>query len=211
MEWNQKTSSTVVKERATFYGYENIETSELLEILVGKLDPALGLLSVRDLLHISKRDLLSYPGIGTKKADQIMAAIGLSKKLSKQTFDFGTIIRNAEDAYECFKAYRYEQQEHFIVGAVSTKQEFLGRKVIYTGTRNQCIVNPPDVFRYAIEKNAAAIIVAHNHPSGDTGPSQEDIELTKRLMRAGNEIGIEVLDHLILGHGYYSLRERGCM
>lgn len=100
-------------------------------------------------------------------------------------------------------------EEHFVVLFLDTKNRIIERKTISIGTLNAAIVHPREVFRAAIERSAASIICAHNHPSGDPTPSREDIELTKRLMQAGELVGIDVLDHIVVGkEGYVSLKQR---
>lgn len=99
--------------------------------------------------------------------------------------------------------------EHFVVVPLNTKNEILGIHVLFKGSLNTSIVHPREVFQAALLNNAASIICFHNHPSGDVRPSREDIEVTKRLSEAGRILGIELLDHIIIGDGYYSLKERG--
>lgn len=100
-------------------------------------------------------------------------------------------------------------KEHFIVFTLNTKNEVAGVHTIHIGSLNASIVHPREVFQPAILNNAASIICFHNHPSGDTSPSYEDIEVTKRLSEAGELLGIEVLDHIIVGDGFTSLKEKG--
>lgn len=102
-------------------------------------------------------------------------------------------------------------QEHFILVALDARNNVAGAHVVSIGSLSASIVHPREVFGPAIELRAASIIIAHNHPSGDVTPSREDIELTKRLVQAGEIMGIEVLDHIIIGNEYMSLRERGMM
>lgn len=103
-------------------------------------------------------------------------------------------------------------QEHFVMLALNTKNEIIGAFTIHIGTVNSSIVHPRDVFQRALLANATSIVVAHNHPSGNTEPSSEDIEVTKRLVKAGELMGIHLIDHLIIGDGrYLSLQEKGYM
>ena len=103
--------------------------------------------------------------------------------------------------------------EHFGVLLLNTKHRVIAFKVISVGTLDACLIHPRDVFRAAIEANAAAIVVFHNHPSGDPEPSAEDRRCTDQLTAAGKVIGIDVLDHLVIGHDgrYSSFRERGTL
>lgn len=101
-------------------------------------------------------------------------------------------------------------KEHFIILILNTKNRILSKELISIGSLNSAIVHPREVFKPAVIKGAAAIICVHNHPSGDPTPSPEDISLTERLIRAGEIMGIDVLDHIIIGtEGYVSLKEQG--
>ena len=99
-----------------------------------------------------------------------------------------------------------EDRENFLVISLDTKNHING---ISTGTLNSSLVHPREVFKMAILNNSNSIIIAHNHPSGDTEPSNEDIKVTDRLVECGKILGIEVLDHIIVGEGYYSFKEKG--
>ena len=102
-----------------------------------------------------------------------------------------------------------EDRENFLVISLDTKNHINGINVISTGTLNSSLVHPREVFKMAILNNSNSIIIAHNHPSGDTEPSNEDIKVTDRLIECGEILGIEVLDHIIVGEGYYSFKEKG--
>ncbi|MGL6145019.1 MAG: RadC family protein, partial [Macrococcoides caseolyticum] len=107
---------------------------------------------------------------------------------------------------------RYMTQEHFIVLSLNTKNIVMHESTIFIGSLNASIVHPREVFKEAVKRSAAAIIVVHNHPSGDPEPSYEDIEATKRLIKCGEIFGIDVLDHIIIGDGYYvSIKEKGIL
>ena len=102
-----------------------------------------------------------------------------------------------------------EDRENFLEISLDTKNHINGINVISTGTLNSSLVHPREVFKMAILNNSNSIIIAHNHPSGDTEPSNEDIKVTDRLVECGKILGIEVLDHIIVGEGYYSFKEKG--
>lgn len=102
-----------------------------------------------------------------------------------------------------------EDRENFLVISLDTKNHINGINVISTGTLNSSLAHPREVFKMAILNNSNSIIIAHNHPSGDTEPSNEDIKVTDRLIECGKILGIEVLDHIIVGEGYYSFKEKG--
>ncbi|GAE93031.1 DNA repair protein RadC [Gracilibacillus boraciitolerans JCM 21714] len=105
---------------------------------------------------------------------------------------------------------RYLKQEHFVALFLDTKNKVIHKETVFIGSLNASIVHPREVFRIAIKKASGSIIVCHNHPSGDPIPSNEDVQVTKRLKESGKMIGIEVLDHIIIGDGnFISLKEKG--
>ncbi|WMT29174.1 DNA repair protein RadC [Bacillus aerius] len=120
-------------------------------------------------------------------------------------------IRSPQDAYELLKTFLEDRdREHFIVVTLDTKNQPVSINVCHIGSLNASIVSPREVMKSAILSSAASIMVAHNHPSGETTPSREDVDVTKRLAEGGKLMGIELLDHLIIGDGKYtSLKEKG--
>ena len=119
-------------------------------------------------------------------------------------------VQNPADCLIHFKSIQRKPQEHFAVVMLDGAHQVMGKKVVTVGIVNRTLVHPREIFREAIKKNAMAIIVGHNHPSGKVEPSEEDREITKRLKAAGEIIGIRVLDHVIISKtGYYSFLEDG--
>ncbi|OXS60875.1 DNA repair protein RadC [Bacillus sp. DSM 27956] len=120
-------------------------------------------------------------------------------------------IRSPQDAYELLKGFLEDKdREHFIVVNLDTKNQPVSINICHIGSLNASIVSPREVMKSAILSSAASIMVAHNHPSGETTPSREDVDVTKRLVEAGKLMGIELLDHLIIGDGKFtSLKEKG--
>jgi len=156
-------------------------------------------------------DLVSEHGIGTAKAAQIKAAIELGRRLTLETPDERPAIRSPGDAAALIQ---YEmsafEQEHLRVILLDTRNRVLGWRDVYRGSLNASQVRVGELFKYAIRKNSAAVIVAHNHPSGDPTPSPDDVAVTRAIVQAGKLLDIEVLDHLVIGRGrYVSLKERG--
>ena len=135
----------------------------------------------------------------------------LVQRINKQPRDNRYIIRSPEDAYDILKDnLRYEMQENFVVLLLDTKNQVIGTKLLTKGTLVSSLVDPREVFKVAIDAKAMSIIVAHNHPSGNPRPSNEDIALTKRLCKSGDILGVTVLDHIIVGDDrYISLKEEG--
>lgn len=131
---------------------------------------------------------------------------------SSKVYDVERAITSPQDVHSVVEAVlglSKKTQEHFVVLSLNTKNVVTGVHTLHIGTVNASIVHPRDVFQRAILNNATSIIICHNHPSGDLSPSQEDIAVTKRIGEAGQLLGIEMLDHIIIGDGFLSLKEGG--
>ncbi|MNB77187.1 hypothetical protein D3C75_238700 [compost metagenome] len=163
-----------------------------------------------ELMDVSEQQLVTIKGIGKGKARQITAMLKLAKALIYPEQSSNS-IRSPKDVYDLLKPeLRFEQKEHFICLFLNTKNRLIFKEVISIGSLNAAIVHPREVFHAAIRRCSASLICAHNHPSGDPEPSMEDVNLTKRLIAAGEIIGIEFLDHVIIGgNRFYSLKEHG--
>lgn len=168
-------------------------------------------LGITGLASIGPHELTKMPGIGPVKAVTLVAAIELGKRLSGLAAAVKPIIRAPQDVADLLMArLRYEPREHFLIVLLSTKNHVLATPTISIGSLNASIVHPREVFRTAIHYAAAAVILVHNHPSGDPTPSAEDITLTRKLVDVGKILEIHVLDHLIIGDNkYVSLKEKG--
>ncbi len=151
-------------------------------------------------------------GLGLAKATTVLAALELGRRVLLSDAGERSQVRSSQDAAAYLQVkLRGLDQEQLHVMLLSTRNHIMGTRKVYEGSLNSSIVRPAEVFRDAIRENAAAIIVAHNHPSGDPNPSPDDIRVTRDLVQAGKLLEIEVLDHLVIGdqhHGYVSLRER---
>lgn len=204
----------VARERVNFYGEQYAELSDLVCLIIGnKAKPEIcNLLSSMPIkeLHNLSRDELKALGLTKQVAERFLAAILFAKKLNSMSMPEADCIRSPEDGYQAVKYLTNDDQETFVVLALNTKNQILSRKEIFKGSVNTAIVHPREVFRYALNKAAASIIVAHQHPSGDPSPSREDIDVTKRLRQVGEEIGIPLIDHIIVGKNkFYSMKEKG--
>lgn len=168
-------------------------------------------LGIAALGSIVPQELSKIKGIGNVKAVTVVAAIELGKRLHGLASAERPIIRAPQDAADLLMArLRYEPKEHFLIVLLSTKNHVLATPTISIGSLNASIVHPRELFREAIHYSAAAIILVHNHPSGDPTPSQEDIMLTRKIVEAGKILEIHVLDHVIIGDNkYVSLKEKG--
>lgn len=212
------------RERMMNYGAEALSHAELLAILLrtGTKDESVMHLanrimrqvgSIRQLVDLSIEELTEIKGIGTAKAIQIKAGIELGRRITRTGKEEVKAIRSPRDAADLLiEQLRYLQKEHFVCLFLNTKNHIISQETLSMGSLNASIVHPREVFRAAIKCSSASVIFAHNHPSGDPTPSPEDAALTKRLVDAGKIIGIEVLDHLVIGDmKFVSLKEQGLM
>lgn len=209
-------------EKLATYGRQSLTNSELLAILIGSGTKKKNAIKLADeilhkkhtsksLLYTDIKQLLEIDGIGLSKASRIVAGLELGKRLSKID-KMERISFNSPDtvADYLFDHFRDSYKEEFVVLLLDTKNRIISVKTISQGTINQTLVHPREVFRDAIMHNANSIMVSHNHPSGDPTASQEDILITNRLIKAGEYIGIKVLDHIVIGDNkYISFREKG--
>ncbi|MBM7644722.1 DNA repair protein RadC [Scopulibacillus daqui] len=210
------------RERLIKEGVHVLSNQELLAIILrtGTKDESVLQLSHR-LLHqfeglsllkeASIEELENVKGIGKTKAVQLIAAMELGRRVSQLKNEERYVIRSPEDgAKYVMDEMRFLSQEHFVCLYLNTKNQVLYRKTIFIGSLNASIVHPREVFKEALRRSAASIICFHNHPSGDPTPSREDIEITKRLVECGMLLGIDVLDHIIIGDQIFiSLKEKG--
>lgn len=212
------------REKAKKIGFENLSTIDLLSILlrtgtkaISVKDLSIELLNtcggLEGLLEIRLPKLTEIKGIGETKAITLLAAIELGKRLKRKETSKQIQIKETKDVYEYYKdLFEGVTQEKFFVLFLSSKNQVIEEKTIFIGTANQSLVHPRDIFKEAILQNAVKILCVHNHPSGDTTPSKEDKEMTKRLKECGNLLGIPILDHVILSeNSYYSFLERGLL
>ncbi|WP_374193879.1 DNA repair protein RadC [Alkalihalobacillus sp. BA299] len=156
-------------------------------------------------------ELQEIKGIGEAKAVEVCAVLELGRRISSLKLEERYVIRSPEDVSRyVMEDMRSLTQEHFVCLYLNTKNHVLHRETIFIGSLNASIVHPREVFKEALRRSAASFICLHNHPSGDPTPSREDIEVTKRLGECGKILGIELLDHVIIGdRTYISLKEKG--
>jgi DNA repair protein RadC len=212
------------RERMMQAGAEALSNQELLAILLrtgtggrSVLDLAEQILvrfdGIRTLVDAKLEELMAVPGIGPAKAVQLLAAIELGRRIARMKKERTVVIRCPQDVSDLLMdRLRFQTQEHFVVLLLDTKNRVIAEETVSIGSLNASIVHPREVFKPALKRSAASIICAHNHPSGDPTPSREDLEVTARLVEAGRLLGIEVLDHVVIGdHRYISLKEKGLM
>lgn len=167
--------------------------------------------SLRMLVQASVEELSSLPGIGPAKAAQIKAALEAGRRVAISSEAARPAIKSPEDvAGLLMEEMRHLDREHFCALLLNTRHQVIARDTISIGTLNSSTVHPRELFRNAIKRGAAAVILVHNHPSGDPSPSREDLDVTGRLQEAGRIIGIDVLDHVIIGDNrFVSLKAQG--
>jgi DNA repair protein RadC len=209
------------RERLLAYGANALSNEELLAILLrtGRKDLSVlelsknvlyHLESLEDLKRMTVQELLQVKGIKEAKATTIIAAIELGKRLSNLNREKKSLIQSPYDVYMLLHhELSHLEQEHFICIYLNTKSEVIKKDTIFIGTINQTLIHPREIYKQAIKLSAAAVLFVHNHPSGDSTPSKADIKATTSLMEASTIMGIDLIDHIIIGHHeYYSLKEQ---
>ena len=165
--------------------------------------------TLKMLITATEEDLLNIKGIGPKKARQIASALHLAR-MNNLPDEQLPVIKSPQDVFNLLSRLQFLDREHFIVLGLNTKNQVVFEETISIGSLNSSIVHPRECFKPLIRFSCAATILAHNHPSGDPTPSSEDLSVTKRLTEAGTILGIEILDHVIVGQNkYVSLKEQG--
>ncbi|MCT8978240.1 DNA repair protein RadC [Clostridium sp. CX1] len=210
------------RERLLRYGVEALSNAELLAVILrsgSKKENILNLSSriikenggLSGILNSTLEDFISLHGVGKVKAAQLMALVEISKRFKSYKNGDEYKISSPKDAADLvMEEMRSLKQEHLKVIMLNTKNVVIFTKDVSVGSLNSSIVHPREVFCDAIRKNSASIIICHNHPSGDPVPSNEDINITCRLKECGKLLGVDLLDHLIIGNGKYtSLKEKG--
>lgn len=166
-----------------------------------------GLLSLHQL---TMEELMQIKGIGTVKATQIICIAELARRLAKATASESLCFTTAKSVADYYmEDMRHKSQETVKLIMLNTKGKLISEADVSTGTVNASLVSPREIFIEALKKNAVGIIILHNHPSGDPTPSQEDVLLTQRIKKAGELLGVELLDHIVIGnHCYISMNEQ---
>ncbi|MBA2692543.1 MAG: DNA repair protein RadC [Rubrobacter sp.] len=157
-------------------------------------------------------DLLRIHGIGAAKACIILSAVEFGKRLGRVRNPGKPVISSPADVDGLLRGRIANQdRENFVAVLLNTKNEVIESPTISVGTLSSSLVHPREVFKPAIRASAASVVLSHNHPSGKVEPSREDKEVTKRLVEAAEIIGIEVLDHVIIGEEHFSMKEAGML
>jgi DNA repair protein RadC len=213
------------RERLLQYGPKALDNASLLAIILRTGTRSHSAVALAQMLlsryggllgvaRASITELCSVPGIGATKGVQIAACVELGKRFSAMMAREAPDITSPEEAVRVFiSTIPDDTKETFMALILNTKNRLIRAKVISIGTLNASLVHPREVFREAIAEGGAAVLVGHNHPSGDPTPSREDREVTARLVEAGKLLGIEVLDHIVIGSEsrWVSFQERGIL
>ncbi len=211
------------RERLKEFGSKHLSNTELIAILMRtgmQGENALSLASrllarfngLAGLGRVTYAELCAEKGLSGAKACQLLAGLELGRRLVSLAPEERVVVNSPHDVANLLMGeMSMLDQEHLRVLLLNTKNEVLGVQEIYVGNVNSSVVRPAEVLRPAIRENAPAVIVVHNHPSGDPTPSSEDVAITKQLVEAGKTLGIDLLDHLVIGSGnrYISLNEKG--
>jgi DNA repair protein RadC len=210
------------RERLLRHGPDSLSSAELIAIILGsgtKSTPILQLSheiitrfgTVKRLAEATVEELCEIKGIGPAKAIQLRASLSLGLRASNGILPVKKKILNPTDAYKLLKGeLEHEKRELFVTILIDVKGYVINHQIVSIGTLSSAPIHPREVFYPAIRHKAASIVLAHNHPSGDPTPSQEDYDITKMLVDAGALMGIGVNDHIIIAEqGFVSLREKG--
>lgn len=225
---NDLPASDRPRERLKSSGPQALSNLELLALIMGrgikgesvmvtsqKLLSYFG--SLKNVLEASLEDLQQIRGLGPAKASQLIACFEIARRIANEDFMAETerlkreTVRSPDDAVKLIRSQITDfNKENFYVLSFDTRNRFIGLDKVSQGTLTASLVHPRETFESAIKKHAAQIMIAHNHPSGGTDPSEEDIKITKRLSEAGKIMGIELLDHIILTkQSFFSFKEEG--
>ncbi|MFZ5645967.1 MAG: RadC family protein [Bacillota bacterium] len=167
---------------------------------------------LRIMARATGEELKLIKGIGPGKAKVLMVFVELAKRLNSPPPGEPKKIKSPQDVSDLVMGeMRLLDREHFRALLLNTKHHVLRMETVSIGSLSSSLVHPRELFKSAIKFSAAAVILIHNHPSGDPAPSREDIDITKRLVEAGKLLGIEVLDHVIVGHSFVSMKEKGLL
>jgi DNA repair protein RadC len=209
------------RERLIRRGPKVLSTRELIAVIIGRGTTGRDVLAVSEEIRrvfedrkheVGIEHLMAVPGVGEAKACQLLAAVELARRFSDQNEGFR--ISNPEEVLLLpdVEAIRHRQQEHFLAVTLNGAGEVIHARTVTVGLLNASQVHPREAFADAITDRAAAVVFVHNHPSGSLEPSAPDLAITRQLMEAGELLGIQVLDHLIISKkGHRSLRQAGVL
>jgi len=210
------------RERLQKFGAEALSAQELLALVIGRGIPKKSVMNIAQELLVkfgnvkaisqaTIEELSQIKGIGLAKAAQIKACFELGRREELEPEFKNYDVKDPESVVKAIRAsIKDKAKEHFKLILLNPRNKIIGISTISIGTLNASLVHPREVFKDAIMHSAASVVLAHNHPSGDPEPSEDDITITKRLTEAGKILGVEVIDHIIVGkNGFFSFKEKG--
>ncbi|MBM7689303.1 DNA repair protein RadC [Enterococcus sp. AZ170] len=208
------------RERLEVVGEKALSNQELLAILLRTGSKNINVMEVAsnflnyfnhlyELKNATLTEMMEIKGVGRIKAIELRAAIEFGYRIQQSTqLKFGKVSSSYQIAQNLIYELQDFQQEHLVCLYLNTKNEVIKQETVFKGSLNQSVAHPREIFRSAVKCSAARLILAHNHPSGNPTPSESDIHFTQRMQECGKMMGIEVLDHIIIGEQVYiSMRE----
>lgn len=210
------------REKLLEKGPANLRDAELLAILLNTGTKEKNVMELsryilhkyptKKLLSLGYDDLAQIKGIGPAKASVLLAAFELTKRAVDVADNNLPTITRAIDAVAQLQELRHVKREYFVALYLNARNQLVHKETISIGTLNASLIHPREIFKPAVEHLAASLIIAHNHPSGDTEPSHDDMMVTKRITESGRLMGIELVDHIIITHSaFYSFQEKGVL
>ncbi len=210
------------RERLVKYGVESLSLQELLSLIFGRGVQGESVVSISQKLmnrfgsldqisEASIEELKEIKGLGLAKACQLKACFEISRRLKKEeNLNKNQIIKQPKDLYPLLKEKIINfHKEYFMVVSLDNRSKVINIDTVSIGTLNSSLIHPRETFEVAIKNHAAAIIICHNHPSGELKPSEDDLIVTDNLIKAGKLLGIEITDHLVISKdGYFSFKEK---
>lgn len=210
------------REKLIKYGASRLSNPELLAIILRtgtKGENVLELsnkllrkIKIENLHQTSFSEFKKISGIGPTKACELLSCVELGRRIFQNKKVNIAQLLSPQDVFDNLKDIRESKKEHFVVFFLDSRNQQIHREIISIGTINASLVHPREVFEPAVKHLAVQVILSHNHPSGDLEPSEDDLAVNKRLVESGKILGIEVLDHIIVGPtGYLSLKEKAAL
>jgi DNA repair protein RadC len=206
--------SITPQKKLDLYGVESLRDGELLMLCLGISQDKAG--SILERYSLSELASLPFPQLqktlGKAHARELACGLELAKRVLHKGLGIQPVIACPGDTIPYLSSIKDQKKEHFACLYLNARNQVIHQEIVSVGSLSASIVHPREVFLVAVQHSAAAVLLSHNHPSSDVSPSQDDIELTRRLMKAGEIMGIEILDHIIISsHDFLSLKERGLM
>lgn len=210
------------RERLQKVGPDNLSIQEVLALVIGRGIPGKSVMTIAQELisrfgnvqainRATLEELSQIKGIGIAKAAQIKASFELGRREKVEADEENFDVKSPEAVFKLISSsIKDKAREHFKLILLNSRNKKIGISSISTGTLTTSLVHPREVFKEALAHSAASVILSHNHPSGDPEPSEDDLKITRKLVESGKILGVEVLDHIIIGNDkFYSFREKG--